>query len=100
MRADRAATGILQRQAARPAGSGPVPTIVHDTLDSPGGALDGPIRQSMESRFGHDFSQVRVHTDSRASISAKALNALAYTSGQHIVFGAARTLRAPALADG
>ena len=33
----------------------------------------------MEPRFGHDFSQVRVHTDLKASESARALNAFAYT---------------------
>jgi hypothetical protein len=42
----------------------------------------------MESRFGHDFSQVRVHTDARAGASAKAVNALAYTVGRDIVFAA------------
>jgi hypothetical protein len=42
----------------------------------------------MESRFGHDFSQVRVHTTSRASDAAQAANAVAYTVGRDIVFGA------------
>jgi hypothetical protein len=42
----------------------------------------------MESRFSHDFSQVRVHTDSQAARSAQAVNALAYTVGRHIVFDA------------
>jgi hypothetical protein len=41
----------------------------------------------MESRFGHDFSQVRVHTDERAAESAQEVNALAYTVGRHVVFG-------------
>jgi hypothetical protein len=41
----------------------------------------------MEPRFGHDFSRVRVHTDARANASARAVNALAYTVGQHVVFG-------------
>jgi hypothetical protein len=41
----------------------------------------------MESRFGHDFSRVRVHTDARAAESAHALNASAYTVGGNIVFG-------------
>jgi hypothetical protein len=40
----------------------------------------------MESRFGHDFSRVRVHTDAKAAESSKALNALAYTVGEHVVF--------------
>jgi LysM repeat protein len=41
----------------------------------------------MESRFGHDFSQVRVHTDAKAAKSARAVNALAYTVGRDVVFG-------------
>jgi hypothetical protein len=41
----------------------------------------------MEARFGHDFSQVRVHTDARAAQSAHAVNALAYTVGRNVVFG-------------
>jgi hypothetical protein len=42
----------------------------------------------MESRFNHDFSGVRVHTDNRADQSARAVNALAYTVGHDIVFSA------------
>jgi hypothetical protein len=41
----------------------------------------------MEPRFGHDFSNVRVHTDARAAESAAALNAQAYTIGNHVVMG-------------
>ena len=60
--------------------------IVHDVLSSPGQPLDASTRTFMESRFGHDFSQVRVHTDERAAESARTVNALAYTVGQDIVF--------------
>jgi hypothetical protein len=42
----------------------------------------------MESRFGYDFNQVRVHVDSQAADSARAVNALAYTVGHDIVFDA------------
>jgi len=42
----------------------------------------------METRFGHDFSRVRVHTDARAAQAAAAVGALAYTTGNHIVFAA------------
>jgi len=41
----------------------------------------------MEPRFGHDFSQVRVHTGPRADESTRAVNALAYTVGPDIAFG-------------
>jgi hypothetical protein len=41
----------------------------------------------MESRFGFDFSSVRVHTGSQASDSARAVEAIAYTVGHDVVFG-------------
>jgi hypothetical protein len=44
----------------------------------------------MESRLGHDFGSVRIHTDSLAADSARALNANAYTVGHDIVFAAAQ----------
>jgi hypothetical protein len=40
----------------------------------------------MEPRFGHDFQHVRIHTGPKASESAQAVSALAYTVGQDIVF--------------
>jgi hypothetical protein len=40
----------------------------------------------MEPRFGHDFSQVRLHTDARAAESARAVNARAFTVGRNVVF--------------
>jgi hypothetical protein len=52
----------------------------------------------MESRFGHDFSRVRVHDDTRAAESASAVAARAYTVGEHMVFGAG--MYAPGSADG
>jgi hypothetical protein len=42
----------------------------------------------MEPRFGHDFSQVRMHTDARAADSSRAVGAHAYTVGRDVVFGA------------
>jgi Domain of unknown function (DUF4157) len=65
-----------------------VPPIVHEVLRSPGQPLTNDTRAFMEPRFGHDFSGVRVHTDLRAADSAQAVNALAYTVGQDVVFGA------------
>jgi len=40
----------------------------------------------MESRFGHEFGNVQIHDDSLAHQSAKEINALAYTHGNHIAF--------------
>jgi Domain of unknown function (DUF4157) len=82
--------GILQRKVAQPSTfnhqHSEVPPIVHEVLRSPGQSLDGDARAFMESRFGHDFSQVRVHTGVRANESARAVNALAYTVGRDMVF--------------
>ncbi len=64
------------------------PAIVSDVLSSGSGQpMDGGTRQFMESRFGQDFSQVRIHTDSRAAESVSAIQARAYTSGRNVVFG-------------
>jgi hypothetical protein len=63
------------------------PSPVKDVVGSGGGqALDTSTRSFMESRFGNDFGDVRVHTDARASDSAKAVQAHAYTVGNDIVF--------------
>jgi soluble lytic murein transglycosylase-like protein len=78
---------VMQRRATSQDDSAAVPPIVHETLRSPGQALDMKTRTFMESRFGHDFSRVRVHTDERAAESAQAVNALAYTVGRDVVFG-------------
>ena len=73
------------------------PQVQHG-LRSPGQPLDPPTRAWMESRFQHDFSGVRVHTDDQAAQSARAVNARAYTLGQDVVFDANQY--APQTADG
>ena len=80
----------LQRKASSPGERAEVPPIVDEVLGSPGRALDVSTRAFMEPRFGQDFSRVRVHTDAKASESAEAVNALAYTVGHEIVFGKGR----------
>jgi hypothetical protein len=67
-----------------------VPLIVQDILERPGQSLDPATRAFVEPRFGHDFSRVRVHSDGRAAASARTVNALAYTVGENIVFGAGK----------
>jgi len=82
--------GTLQRAAINtaPTAHSAIPSIVHDVLNSPGQPLDRDTRAFMEPRFGHDFSGVRVYTDAKAAQSARAVNALAYTVGKDVVFGA------------
>jgi len=57
-----------------------------DGLNNSGGPLPLPTRSFFESRMGYDFSDVKIHTDSIAAKSAQSINALAYTTGNHIVF--------------
>lgn len=64
-----------------------VSSLVQDVLGSPGQPLEPPLRDEMEQRFSHDFSSVRVHQDAAAAESASHVNALAYTVGDHLVFG-------------
>ena len=80
--------GKIQRAAINATPVNQAPPIVHDVLRSSGQLLDNGTRALMEPRFGHDFSQVRVHTDNHAAESAWAVNALAYTVGNNVVFGA------------
>jgi len=78
----------LQRAAISSPPVGQAPPLVHDVLRTPGQPLDAATRGFMEPRFGHDFSRVRVHSDARAAESAQVVNALAYTVGRDVVFGA------------
>jgi hypothetical protein len=76
----------VQRTAAGDVGEMAAPPIVNQVLQEPGRPLDSATRSDMESRFGQDFGQVRVHTDGAAAESAEAVSARAYTAGQNVVF--------------
>ena len=78
--------GTLQRKANGLTKGSEAPAIVHEVLHSPGEPLDGETKALMEHRFDHDFSQVRIHTDTKAAASARSVNALAYNVGRHIAF--------------
>jgi hypothetical protein len=88
----------LQRAAAGSGNAGGVPPIVHDVLRGPGQPLDNAARAYFEPRLGDDFSRVRVHTGEKAAASARAVNALAYTVGRDLVFGAGQY--SPSSAEG
>jgi hypothetical protein len=81
-----------QRLQTSPQGTGQRPTseapeLVSEALRSPGRPLDPPTRALMESRLRHDFAEVRIHNDTQAWASARAIGALAYTVGNNVVFG-------------
>jgi Domain of unknown function (DUF4157) len=65
----------------------PTSALAHLARSS-GRSLEPALRASMETRFGHDFSGVRVHTDAPATTSAREVGARAYTTGEHVVFNA------------
>ncbi len=90
--------GMLQRQSSDSAAPSSVPPVVHEVLRAPGEPLDSDTRRFFESRFGHDFGDVRVHTGDLPARSASAVNARAYTVGREVVFG--RGQYQPATSDG
>lgn len=78
----------MKRGASDHTSPSAAPSVVHEALRSPGEPLDSATRTFMETRFGEDFSRVRVHADAEAGESSRAMNALAYTVGRDVVFGA------------
>ena len=58
---------------------------VDDVVGGGGVALDPATRGFMEAGFGRDFGSVRLHADSGAEASARALGARAYTVGNDVV---------------
>jgi hypothetical protein len=62
-----AVRGVLQREQGEPLAPG--------------------VRDWAEGAFGHDLGGVRIHASRPAAQSARAIDAAAYTVGQHIVFG-------------
>ncbi len=88
-RSNPSITPLAQRQAEK-----------RESLDAPsdmssritalqgrGKPLPASIRNFFEPRFGHNFSDVRVHTDGQASELATRLHAKAFTLGSNVVFG-------------
>jgi hypothetical protein len=79
----------------RAAGNGAVAAAMEEGLDGSmvrqvvaggGQPLDPAVQRAMETQLGADLSDVRVHTDAQATQSALAINAEAYTAGNHVVF--------------
>lgn len=55
-------------------------------LQGGGQAMPEGLRSMMESGFGQDFSQVRIHTDSEAASMSSSIHAKAFTLGNDIYF--------------
>lgn len=89
----------------RPAGPAPAATEVTPEVESQiqrmrggGQPLPETERRFFEPRFGHDFSQVRVHTDRQSVQLSQELAARAFTVGRDVAF--APEQYAPGTAEG
>lgn len=83
-RQPRIDASIPAPRATRPHREGvPLPAV-----PGPGRPLAPALRQAMEPLLGHDFSQVRIHSDGGAAAAAAGRGARAYSVGPHVVFGA------------
>ncbi len=80
----------VQRKAAVDESAAYDTSSVSEVLNRSGRPLDPATRRAMETRFGYDFSRVRVHTDGEAATSARAVSAHAYTVGQNVVFASGK----------
>lgn len=82
---------VQRSKSPQPAGkgpwSGPPGSPALEVLRQPGYRLDPATRAVMSARFGHDFSQVRLHSGEEAAQAAAAVQARAFTVGTQIVFG-------------
>tara|TARA_R110002020_G_scaffold83108_3_gene205910 strand:- start:21024 stop:25064 length:4041 start_codon:yes stop_codon:yes gene_type:complete len=76
---------LIQRKG----GNASAGTVIESQLSSSkgsGSSLSEPTRNQMESSFGADFSNVKVHTDSNAIAMSQSLNAQAFTHGSDVYF--------------
>jgi hypothetical protein len=76
----------LQRSAFGPAATHEVPPVVDVVVREPGLPLDTSTRAFFESRFGEDFTHVRLHHDALANRAAASVDALAFAVGNHVAF--------------
>jgi hypothetical protein len=65
-----------------------VPEVEQSIQQARGGGhgIDSRVRGQMESAFGADFGNVRLHTDTQADTLNRELSASAFTTGQDIFF--------------
>ena len=82
----------MQRKESEKEGTSPeAPTLVSEALGGGGSRMAPDTRSFMENRFGYDFGQVKVHTDTTAAKSSQTTLACAnprvtnifYTAGKY-----------------
>jgi hypothetical protein len=85
-------TRTAQREAAAGAEGGTASASADSAIQAmrsgPASRLDPSTQSFMESRFGRDFSGVRIHHGARAAEAADAIGARAFTTGNDIFFNA------------
>jgi cytochrome c2 len=81
-------TPIVQRKTAGAESGTASNAITNQINNSKGGgtSMDKSTSSYMESRFGTDFSGIRIHTDNNAIQMSRELNAQAFTVGNDIYF--------------
>ncbi len=83
-------TALIQRHGRAP--PAPITGFEQQLTHSKGegSALPGSTRQFMETRFGADFSGVRIHTGAMAESLSGSIQAQAFTHGNDIYFNAGK----------
>lgn len=78
----------VSRKEASGGGPRVTPGVAVDVRSLRGGGqhLPAQTRDFFEPRFHHDFSDVRIHTDARATQTSRSLDARAFTVGSDIAF--------------
>jgi hypothetical protein len=81
--------GTLQRsETSEDSNPWTAPPAVDTVLATAGAPLAEATQRHMEGCFGHSFSAVRIHSDTRAAEAARSVGARAFTVGNRVVFGA------------
>jgi hypothetical protein len=82
-------TSLIQRRSTESGGESQAPSHVESQINSSkggGNSMDHGTQRFMESRFGTDFSDVKIHTGSQAVQMSRELNAQAFTVGNDVYF--------------
>lgn len=81
---------VIQRSGRGPPATGVrFQNQLHNST-SGGRSMSKSVSSFMESRFGADFSAVKIHTDTSAQQMSKQVNAHAFTYGNHVYFNSGK----------
>ena len=80
---------LIQKSPTENSGESQAPSHIENQINSSkggGNSIDHGTKNFMESRFGTDFSDVKIHTGSQAVQMSRELNAQAFTVGNDVYF--------------